>query len=513
VSELRRWLATAIAVLFASSLAGRAAAQQPLRVLVESIDGSTLVVTAGAEDGFSERDVLEVQRGPRAAPIGRLTVVSTSARHARVTFAERPFPITLGDTLRVRLVEPRGVPRAAVAQDAQAVPGPLINGVLSFEVNGLRTTTIGVGADPVRVDRDFATPVLRLSATVSRLPGGIELATRLRASQRFSSNDIVQPERAIRVYQAVARKAFTAVPLEIQVGRFYNPYESFSGYWDGALLRVGPRAVGVGVAVGYEPDLANQGISTNRPKYSAFATVQHRGGAVRYGADVSVHLVRPTDLLPDRTYAGLSQRLSVGKVHLTQSVQLDRDDAADTWKLSRLDLRASSGLGRNLNAYAGYSRRQPSFFGTALAPFSLRRDRANVGLTLFAGSGSFGADVTVSEVEGGERYYAYSPSLTFPRTALLGIGLSAFGTYWTAGDRKGYMAAPSLARSFGRVRTRAGYQYYRSEDTRSVIVSHAVDAMIAFPLSRAVEGSLRALLGRGENLRSTGIYGGVRLRF
>ena len=94
---------------------------------------------------------------------------------------------------------------------------------------------------------DVAAPTLRLRAAVTRLPGGLRLETNLRAAYRSSSMGLLETSPSLRVYQASVEKEFTMVPLQLRLGRFYNPYESYGGYLDGVLARVGRQGFGVGV--------------------------------------------------------------------------------------------------------------------------------------------------------------------------------------------------------------------------------------------------------------------------
>jgi hypothetical protein len=92
------------------------------------------------------------------------------------------------------------------------------------------------------------------------LPGGISLNTNLRALYRYSDPEIIDPAWAVQVYQASITKSFTGAPVYLEAGRFINPYASLSGVWDGALIHVGGRGLGLGLAAGFEPERGDQSI-------------------------------------------------------------------------------------------------------------------------------------------------------------------------------------------------------------------------------------------------------------
>jgi thioredoxin reductase len=114
----------------------------------------------------------------------------------------------------------------------------------------------------------------------------------------------------------------------------HSPDESYSGFWDGLHLRYG-RESGLGVLVGFQPDLWNERPSTERPKASVVLDLARRGDAWRWSADVSAHQVRGAGLLPEHTFAGLSQSAAAGPLRLSQDLQVDRDPAAGGWRMSQ----------------------------------------------------------------------------------------------------------------------------------------------------------------------------------
>jgi hypothetical protein len=363
------------------------------------------------------------------------------------------------------------------------------------------------------VTRRFATPALGLRAVAADLPGGFSLNTNLRAHYRYSDPDIISPAEAVQIYQASLTKTFTGVPLYLEMGRFTNPYSRFSGTWDGVLMHLGGRGLGVGFAAGLEPDKGNQGISTTLPKVAGFVTYDAGDGPVRYATDVSVHHVRPDDDRPDHTYAGWSQYLRVSRLRVGSDLQVDRDPETDTWEVTRLNATASLPLVQGLEVRGRVSRFRPYQFWKTSDFISFRRDQGTVGLYFWRPGGSLSFDVGAAWLEDGPTSYTYSGAFSLLRTPIFGLDWSASASYWTRDTYSALYGTGGIARAFGRVTTRASYQLYRTEDTDFRSVSHTGDLALSIPLARTVYATLQGRLQRGDNLWTNGLFAGLWTSF
>jgi len=518
---VRSW-AGSVFVLMPAFLVGRAQAQEHthITVVIEQLAGPDVYLRAGTADGIRAEDTLDVQQRPDGPVLGQVRVMSSTEHRSVVTLIGMPFPLTRGDSLYLSFhsARPRGPiePRAASAQVSRNLsrrPGaaqaaratPRVSGQFSFDFSSIHTATEGLGSDPEKVTRDFNTPTAGLRVQVSQLPGGLQFNTSARASYRSSSDNIITPSTSVRVYQASLEKSFQAMPLSVQLGRFYNRYETYSGYWDGLLLHYG-KAFGIGAAAGFEPDRLNQGFSNTLPKYSVFLDYHQYGHASGYSADVSFHQVRPDDGTPDHTFVGLSQRVRVKRFSLSQNLQVDRNPESDRWVVTRAQARASIPIGGRGDFHAGYTLRQPYQFGRSVDVIPFRRDHVTAGLTVWVGRGTLNADVATADQDGRARYYNFSSSLRFPTTGFLGLDLMVAGSYWTEAANRGVLLSPTLGRSIGGMRTRINYQYYRSQSEQATIVSHAADLSLSFPLANQIRSTVRARISIGDKLSSTGIY-------
>ncbi len=504
------WLTTSVIALVMTAAAGLAQTGR-IVVTVEYLAGSNIYIDTGRERGILDGDTVlaySVEGGPL---LGALRVISTSADKAVLTFVGDPFPVTRGNSLSLAF-EPVPVQGPVVAAGAigdETAPrgaggrdyGPRLTGRLTADMDLLSSQVSFPGSNLESVDRLFALPALGLRATLARLPGDITLNTNLRLSYRYSSDRVIEPEPSVRIYEAAISKTFGNAVL-VQAGRFYSPFERFSGYWDGALVRFGGRNLGAGVASGFEPERADESFSSQLPKYTAFVDYRYRAGSLAYAGDVSFHQVRPRNDLLEHTYVGWSQRLSLRRFRVSSDLQVDRDPANGAWTISELFLNTSIPLGDRLFLDGRYVRRRPYLIWAGDDPFGEQREQAGAGLTYGGFGGFVGVDVTANRWEDGERSLTYGSSLAIPRTSLWDLGVSASASYWSRDGTDALVLSPGLNRSFGLVDSRLGYQLYRSGNPAGTIETHALDLQVSFPIARRAYSSLGGQLRFGDALQS-----------
>lgn len=518
--RIKRRLALSLMALAATASAGLAQTGR-IDVTVEYLAGSNIYIGAGRERGILDGDTVQVYSVEGGLLLGALRVISASADKAVMTFVGDPFPITRGNSLSLAFEAMPAQGPVAGAGEVGATPGaqlaprgygPQLSGRLTADMNLLSSQVGFPGSNLESVDRLFALPALGLRATLARLPGGITLNTNLRLAYRYSSDKAIEPEPSARIYEAAISKTFGRSVL-VQAGRFYNPYERFSGYWDGALVRLGGRNLGAGVATGFEPERANESLSSQLPKYTAFVDYRYRSGDFAYAGDVSVHSVQPRNDLLEHTYFGWSQRLGWQRFRVSSDLQVDRDPANGGWVISELFLNTSIPLGQRLILGGRYVRRRPYLIWAGDDPLGERREQAGAGLTYSGLGGFIGFDVTANRWEDGERSLTYGSSLAIPRTSIWDLGVSASASYWSRGGTDALVLSPGLNRSFGLVESRLGYQLYRNGNPSGAIETHAVDLQLSFPLSRRSYASLGGQLRFGDALQSQNLRATIWTNF
>ncbi len=491
------------------------------RVVVEAIAGENVYLSAGTEASVAIGDTLQVF-GDREGPyLGSVRVIASSSTRSVVVFTDEPFPVTRGVPL---WIETSGSRPAATSVFGSQETGsrtrsaagrtPAVLGRLSLDFRGLQSTTRWLSNDWEESERWFATPSVGFRLSATDLPGGLTFRTSSRGAYRYSDPGIVDPDLTVHVYELSVSKGFTGIPLTVVAGRFANPYEFYSGFWDGGLLRLGGRTVGIGVAAGFQPRRADQAPNGDLPKYTVFADLTLTGQGVRYGTDLSVHRVLPRDeALFDRTFAGWSQSLRIAGVGLSSDVEVDRDPEAEEWRLSRLQVTGSVPLTRGLQLRGRYDRSRPYFLfrTTALLPFT--RDRISGGFGYYGGGATVAADVGASRFEQGDWSMTYAASFSVRRTGILGLGVHGSGSYWTQSAGNVVRATLGLSRAFGRGEVRGSYELSRSELYGPVVTAHTAVLGLTAPLGGRVFASLQARVQRGANLRSNGLYASVWTSF
>jgi len=538
--HLLRAAGLALALLGASVCPVVAQATAPtITVRVRQVAGSSIYLDVGTRHGLATGDTVEVSREDTAAAVGRLAVTASTGTRSVLAFAGEAFPVTRGETLTLHLLrEPAeevpeaAAPRAATATAAAgpapaaasaagvgtgartSTPGtmprpvgrparereaPRPHGRIGLDFSANRSTTRVGGVDPVDVDRTFATPAFRLDATVPEAIGGFRLRTSMRLAYRYSSEEIVQPASSARVYAAVLEREFTAVPLRVALGRFHSPVESYSGFWDGALLRLG-GALGVGAIVGFEPNRWNERPSFTSPKATLFMDASARGNGWRWTGDLSAHALRPTDSLPDHTFLGASQRVTLGPLRLSHDLQLDQERDGG-WRMSRVRVSGSLELGGGVQLRGGFSRRETWIQGRDQAFFAPRNERVDAGLSLRAGTGSISLDGSRGADRDGRRSWGTTGSLSLdplPGTSVVGLWGSV--ARWSGPFGSTVTAAPSLSFRLRPAWLRTGYRYARSNYLDRLNETHAVEGSLDVPLASGLRVNTRMRVEWGGTL-------------
>lgn len=529
-------LTTAILLVAGTFYAGPAEAQEEpeTRVLtvVDYVSDNDVYLAAGSDHGLRVGDTLPAYdgEGEGADFLGVFTILSANERRSVATFTETPFTVARADLLYLglprALVEARtsslrevpGV-EADVSTDAEQTPAtpadstpqpeprpPLqIKGRISLDMDALQTTTRWGESPGEEASRMFSTPTFRLQARAQDLPGGMRLGTSMRLSHRTSTDDLVRPTTSLRFYQFDLEKNFERVPVQLHLGRFHNPFDDYSGYWDGLMVHLGEAGLGAGVAVGFEPELWNEGPSTERPKVSGFVDYDARGQEAEYSGVFSFHTLRPKNDSPDRTYLGLSQRVRLGSAWIRQRLQVDQSlDGAD-WTVTRLQLDASLSLSGGLSAHGGWRRWRPYYPVLPTDRVGPRRDRASFGLSYWASGGGLSADVSLDRPEVGEESRTVSSSFFLRRTPLFGLGFSGMASYWTRGERSSVLLSPEVRRAFGIVEVRGAYRFYETSSGFGEIRHQSADMAISLRLGTGLSVRVQGFVQWGGDLTSNRI--------
>lgn len=494
----------------------------PASVDYVSADGIYLGV--GADAGALRGDTVDVFADVDAAePMGSVVFTSVTRRRSVVEALGLAREVRTGETLFVALqvraassaptTDGAGAATVEAARAASTSPrsaaagrGVRVSGRLALELDARATRTSWSGGLFGETERRFATPTSRLALVASGLPGGLDVRANLRATYRYDDLPGGPPSTTVRAYELAAVKRFQAVPLEVMVGRFANPYEGYSAYWDGALVRLGgTRGPGVGVAVGFEPALHDEGFSDALPKVTGFTNLALRGSAWRYDTDVSVHFLRPTRAAR-RGFIGWSQRLSVGSVDISQRVRVEGGVDGRPWDVSDLRLRARWALSEPLGVRATYGRSRATWMAFDPAVLGLlpieapAREELGLGIDLTGGSAWLSLDGDRMARDGAETSLSLAGSLG---VRLRAVDLHLAVRRWARDAAETIAVAPGAGWRLGPTEWRVGYRYYRADLDPADDRSHAAEASVAFALARALHVSLSGERIWGPTLRGT----------
>ncbi|MDH3208735.1 MAG: hypothetical protein OEO79_19210 [Gemmatimonadota bacterium] len=505
--------------VFLALSAGAAAAQEVPRVpvLVDYVGVEGVYLTVGTEQGAQAGDTLTVYASDTdLTPLGILVLTAAARVRSVATMVGPSFDLASGDEIFIPLApvvvaaEPTDqptVPAVVVTQAERTTEtgGPSMSGRISFNVDARETRTSWEGDLFGTTRRRFATPVTSLSLRIADLPGGVRVETNVRASYRYSDGVAIQPERSVRIYNVTAIKTFENAPLEFRLGRFYNPYEPYSAYWDGALMRVGGRSgPGIGIVAGFEPQRGNEGFSQDVSKITGFADFSARGGSWSYTTDMSFHVVR-SDVagLFDQTFAGWSQQLSLGRITFNQRLRMDREEGTTKWSLAQLRVRAGLAITGPLRLNVAYSRMRPGLFRGLLPVLSPERQEITAGFSIFEGRRSLMFDVGTTQWADEARGLSFSGSAS----AYLGpLQIYASGRHWSRTGMSTIAAAPGVGFAWGWLATRLGYQRYQTKSTETFTSQSGTIDFTATPT-----GAFWITLGGEQQWGST--FEGTRLRF
>jgi hypothetical protein len=510
-----------------TALPGVAWAQDAPRVTVRvrQVAGASLYLDVGTAHGLATGDTLGVLADSAGSALGRLVVTASTEGRSVLTFAGEPFAVARGDRitlllLRVPTSVPAGEPAppvpaeppARAAPSEQFAPPPAAvatapraraHGRVAADLGGVRSVTRVGGADPLDIERTFATPALRVDVTAPAAVGGFTLHTSARVAYRYSSGDAVQPAASTRIYAASLERRFTSVPLRVVLGRFHSPAETYSGYWDGVLLRVGSGAVGLGAIVGFEPDQWNEGLSTELLKATVFVDGSARGAGWRWRGDLSAHTVRPSDSLPAHTFLGVTQRLTAGPLRLSHDVQTDRHPDGGSWHVSRLNARAGLEVATGVEIRVGLARRESYLLRRPDDPFATKRDRLDAGIGVRGGAGYLSADVDVSRDAAGDQTRGASLFASVYRLPGLDrIGLSGSASRWSGDYGTTLSLSPGMTLGLSRASLRVGYRYGHTDYLQRDVTSHGLDGSLDAPLAGGMRLTARGRLQWGGLLRS-----------
>jgi hypothetical protein len=514
----------ALAVLLAGARPARA---QEAAGRVEYVAGGTVFIGVADATRWLPGDTVRVALLRAGDWLGRVRVLGVASTRLSAEWLAGAVMVSAGDSVRVELLRARldtmgavppaaAVPQRAAGREAElprsgaespprrAGGGAQLSGRLGLELDAWRS---GSGTGGGALDNTSLLPSLRLRTVLSQLPGELRIRANLRGTYRTDDAGALGP--AARLFANELSIERSGRLLQLHGGRFANPYEPYSGYWDGALVRVGHEdGFGGGAVLGFEPRYGNQALDTGRRKAAAFADLHHNGTGMRYDADVSFHRSWDGDSVAS-TSVGWTLQLGLGGFRFTQLLRAD--DGAEGWLVGLAQLSASAPLATTARLRLRYTHDDPAAYFGLPSGESWRTRRLGGTLTWFGAAASAGVDVsgawTMRRSESTTAARTISGWLDLRALPLAGLALELNGSAWSSRGQRTLSAGPALRRVTARGLVRLGYELYHQQLTRETSDIHSVSASFAQRLGRG-DLDLRLQYDTGGGLSNTRLLTG-----
>jgi|GEM_PF-2241310 len=487
-----------------------------INALVEFIAGQNIYLNVGLSDGINETDSLMAYRD--GEQLGILLIVGVTESRTVTTFAGTPFPVTRGDALSIAILSgvQTDVPVVETPPDTttteparqsvfeggrtgvQLPPvegGIRVTGRLSLSMDLNTANTKGLRSLFER-ERIYRIPVVNLRASIEELPGNLRFNINTRFAHRNNQSRLgISPLNSFRTYQLNLEYATPDSPFEARLGRFFNPAETFSGYWDGLGLFYAPdTGLGAGILGGFQPTRGNEQFTTDFPKYSVFGSYAFRNddGSTRYNANVSFHQVFPESPFSTHSFLGITHTLNAKQFRIRNLLQLDQDPFRDSWTISRFQVHGIIPINTTLSLRGRYILRRPYNILLTEDVFGYKRERLSGGFSVRAFTGTFSADVSANTSEITDRSFTYTGFASIPRLTFWDLGVSTMVHYWRRDDSADVIyIVPSISRPFGRMLAQLQYHYQESNYDVIGSTNHTLEGVLNFPIGNRIRSSVR----------------------
>lgn len=436
--------------------------QEELDVQIEPLTGDTLYIFQDSE--FT----------------GALSVIAVNAPTVVATFLDTPFSLTRGEvvtgkwtrySVQSNLAEEemaeREIGQESIMdrQNQQREPQNtrepiMVSGRIMTGANLTHSTTYWNSVGSESDTRWGSVPYTNLSLIVRNLPANLDVKIQGRYSYRLQTASRINQTGQLNMYNLHITKKIEKIPIEIQIGRFHNRYETNYSYWDGMMVHYKRRNWGTGISLGWEPDRSNEWVQTSLPKTSAFIHHQLRRDDFRWSGQLSASRIFPTNF-ENHYYSGIEQRLDYKRFSLDGEIQVDQDIDSNSARLSRLQIRAEIELTDWLEIRSTFNERTPFILYSKAAFFLDSRSRYGVSTIIRKGKWWINNGITINE-RSSYNSTSYNSRVQWSQSPVWDISWSIYGSYWIADQGENWYGGLTASRSFKKVRISTGLSAYRS---------------------------------------------------
>lgn len=539
IKSLNIFLIISIAFVISLFRPIRLFAQQKTPLLnaqVVQISGQTFYLDAGQNQGISSGDTLTVFQSERGGTIrGRLLVIASSSSSSSVRYLNKPFPLTRGEELYLTAESTKGpataeiptaiadtVRRSSIMNKSPTTrtSSPVINNA----VKPLVTGRIMAGSymnfsqsrwsalDTSWSHQNYISPYMNMILRAARLPGNVEVNVNMRWSYRYMNLQPLRPASLFSLYQLQISKHWDKVPFTISIGRFYNRYEDFSGFWDGVMLRYGSYNNGIGIISGFEPDQSSAGFSSTIPKHSIFAYSSQPLGPIESSSEVSFNALYPKNNWLNHMYFGINQEFRYKQSSIGGSFQLDRSPLDNQWVVSEGYLHAHISLSNGFYLNGIWRRNYPYRLWLITNPFGFLQTQYGGGLSFNFSDGYLSGNILKDSGTWASNAmnYDFYGSYQLP---FLNLGLNAQANFRDDKTNKALSFGGGIDRWFGSFQLSLQYQYYKTDYLNERILSHSVSAQINVPIMDKLYIDLQGQYQFGDLIMNKGASIGIWYNF
>lgn len=497
-----------------SSYAQKSDSVLTLNAKIAYLSNSQLYITAGTEAGIFTNDTVFVSVQTKAQSAYK--VISSSSKTALLQALETPLMVTIGQEIRISFerqnekkeenkeIEERKSILGTRQKTKVKADEAQISGRYFLGFNGFASRSLWNEHIKEAFYRFSAEPQVGYVLRASNLKGGIEVNLNSRIDYRYYSKSTIDQPLQLRFYDFNVRKEFRKVGILLEAGRFNNDFDSFSGFWDGMLVRFGNQKSGVGIIAGSEPIRSSELTSINQPKLSSFVYHRFSIGAFSSSSEISLTQLNPESGFLHR-FLGINQRLRLGKFSINANAQLDQSLESKTWKSSFLSIQARQRFENSTSFYISYVRREPYQIWLS-QPFGSVNERIGGGFSMNFTSFHFGNEFNYNQIEAANSAWSYSNWMLWSKLTRFELDYQISTQFWQGYKSFAISSVSQFSKYLASNLIIAGYQFNYSNFYDSISHTHGLFAQYQHTLSKKSQLSARFSIDAGLLLIRTGFY-------
>jgi hypothetical protein len=503
----------------------------PVVMSAQSSSSSDAVVTqiAGNQIYFEFTDHLTEKAAPSASDtiyvfrssqfIGSLKVIGAFPPRMVTEFNDVIFSLTRGTSVTLKWNK-AGITPEATDTDDTSISRPLTTpSILSQKTTRINSTIHDSPTFNGRIYSGFSvrhsvtywskvlskndqrlssTPFVNASIRAQHLPGNWDAELQGRFSYYWQTNSTLRNTDRLYIYNFNARKKFTSTPLTLQLGRFYNRYDTDYSFWDGIRAEYNFKRWGGGVTAGFEPIRSSELLRTTVPKAGFYVYGEIEANDFEWFQQVSSSFLFP-DSYSNHWYIGTEQRIEYQRVQFDGEIQIENNADKNSRKVSRLQGRLSIDMLEWLSTDVHYNQRTSYLMYSDPSEFLPVRKRWGVRTSAFFNRWYVSAG---TDVNSGLSYesVSYNSHVRWRNSPLWNISWGLFGSYWYMDDGHTLYGGLNAQKQLSKMNISTGLSLYQTKQFDSTTISGRFQFQLSYPFSKTAHLNMRLLSSAGDLL-------------